>query len=48
MSDVAEGVAEKIAEIVDERFEDDDGIWRLPEESMEAIIEIARFDDQGQ
>ena len=33
-------VSEKIADIVDERFADDDGIWQLPEEVKETIIEI--------
>lgn len=39
--EVLKGVGKKLAEIMEERFDDDDGIWRLSEEEIESIVEIA-------
>lgn len=46
MTDVTEqelmqGAGKKLADIMEERFDDDDGIWRLLDDDIEAIVEIA-------
>lgn len=38
---ITEQAGKKLADIIEERLDDDDGLWRLSEEDVHAIIEIA-------